>query len=225
MHRCNRCGGEIIFRHIDGQIKPIHVNGSCNAGFPFSRVKYAAPQQAKQRVGNFQKLDSYINPNAKCPVCGASVFFFQSEDGGKVFFDNAGWPWPKHPCTDQTAPQRSAHVFSCSEESSIADTEWTKNFLFFKLKYIKFGKKRIRLVLKQVNDGFIDYFRYFFVDNERTYTFSKDKLEKAGIREKDFLDAPGFLVEKSDIFLDREVVQFICVRKGKIISARMRRLH
>jgi hypothetical protein len=42
----------------------------------------------------------YINPNAKCPVCGVSVYFFQSQYGGKVFFDDL-WPeWTKHPCTD-----------------------------------------------------------------------------------------------------------------------------
>ncbi|MCO5158488.1 MAG: hypothetical protein M9945_17345 [Aquamicrobium sp.] len=39
-------------------------------------------------------------PNAKCPVCGESVFFFQARDGGRVFFDPPlGPPWPKHPCT------------------------------------------------------------------------------------------------------------------------------
>lgn len=43
---------------------------------------------------------SYVNPSAACPVCGASVFFYQSPNGGRVFFDQLGPPWPKHPCTD-----------------------------------------------------------------------------------------------------------------------------
>ena len=43
---------------------------------------------------------SYVNPNATCPVCGCSVFFYQSPDGGRVFFDELGPPWPKHACTD-----------------------------------------------------------------------------------------------------------------------------
>jgi hypothetical protein len=42
---------------------------------------------------------SYTNPNAKCPVCGALVYFYQSPSGGRVFFDDLGPPWPKHPCT------------------------------------------------------------------------------------------------------------------------------
>ncbi|HFL2185338.1 hypothetical protein [Pseudomonas sp. NMI4491_12] len=46
---------------------------------------------------------SYVNPNASCPVCGAAVFFYQSDRGGRVFFDELGPPWPKHPCTNNTS--------------------------------------------------------------------------------------------------------------------------
>jgi hypothetical protein len=42
----------------------------------------------------------YTDPNARCPVCKAPVFFYQSPNGGHVFFDELGPPWPKHPCTD-----------------------------------------------------------------------------------------------------------------------------
>lgn len=50
--------------------------------------------------------DSYVNPNAHCPVCGATVFFYQSPHGGRVFFDELGPPWPKHPCTDNSPAPR-----------------------------------------------------------------------------------------------------------------------
>src|SRR5215471_11377870 len=46
------------------------------------------------------RCDSYVDPNALCPVCGAEVFFYQSPYGGRVFFDDLGPPWPKHACTD-----------------------------------------------------------------------------------------------------------------------------
>jgi hypothetical protein len=45
-------------------------------------------------------VESYVNPNAHCPVCGAAVYFYRSPYDGRVFFDELGWPWPKHPCTD-----------------------------------------------------------------------------------------------------------------------------
>ncbi|MFT3810650.1 MAG: hypothetical protein QM698_12090 [Micropepsaceae bacterium] len=53
-------------------------------------------------------FDAYTIPNAKCPVCGDPVFFYQSPNGGRVFFDELGPPWPKHPCTDNyVRPRRS----------------------------------------------------------------------------------------------------------------------
>ncbi len=33
-----------------------------------------------------------------CPVCGAEIFFHTNGNGDVVFFDDLGWPWPKHPC-------------------------------------------------------------------------------------------------------------------------------
>lgn len=51
--------------------------------------------------------ESYVNPNASCPVCGAIVFYYKSPDGGSVFFDELGPPWPKHPCTDRSSRPRA----------------------------------------------------------------------------------------------------------------------
>ena len=61
-------------------------------------VTLAAPAKPWQRTTS--TCDSYVDPNAICPVCGAEVFFYQSSSGGRVFFDHLGPPWPKHPCTD-----------------------------------------------------------------------------------------------------------------------------
>ena len=49
----------------------------------------------------------FVNPNADCPVCGQPVFFYQNHSGSRVYFDELGPPWPKHPCTDQDAYTRS----------------------------------------------------------------------------------------------------------------------
>lgn len=46
-------------------------------------------------------LLGFTNPNAKCPECGDPVFFYSSPHGGRIFFDELGPPWPKHPCTDR----------------------------------------------------------------------------------------------------------------------------
>lgn len=53
----------------------------------------------------------YVNPNSKCPVCGAAVFYYESPYGGRVFFDSLGPPWPKHPCTSaDRVSETTAHV-------------------------------------------------------------------------------------------------------------------
>ena len=58
---------------------------------------------------------TYTIPNARCPLCPARVFFYQSPHGGRVFFDRLGPPWPKHSCTDKSAMRQH---FSSAEGRS-----------------------------------------------------------------------------------------------------------
>lgn len=70
--------------------------------------------------------ESYVNPYASCPVCGAAVFFYQSPSGGRVFFDELGPPWPKHPCTDNTS--RPGQLASAPSVSTVAaDYVWQRS--------------------------------------------------------------------------------------------------
>lgn len=43
----------------------------------------------------------FVQPNATCHVCQAKVYFYSNKYGSRVFFDELGWPWPKHSCTDR----------------------------------------------------------------------------------------------------------------------------
>lgn len=40
-----------------------------------------------------------------CKYCGDPVFFFTCDCGCKVFFDELGWPWPEHRCTQYLIEQ------------------------------------------------------------------------------------------------------------------------
>ncbi|WP_133121871.1 hypothetical protein [Pleomorphomonas carboxyditropha] len=51
----------------------------------------------------------FVNPNASCPVCLSKVFYYQNSFGSRVFFDELGWPWPKHACTSNASPQSSPY--------------------------------------------------------------------------------------------------------------------
>lgn len=95
---CTNCGGEIEFRYVGGRPTPIHVDGRWCPGYR------SGPSAQTPKA--FATVASYVNPNAHCPVCRKQVFYYQSPHGGRVFFDNLGWPWEKHPCTDNPRSQQ-----------------------------------------------------------------------------------------------------------------------
>ncbi len=53
--------------------------------------------------------DGFVNPNARCPVCGEPVFYYESENGGKVWFDELGPPWPKHSCMSHRSTEINSY--------------------------------------------------------------------------------------------------------------------
>jgi hypothetical protein len=55
---------------------------------------------AEWEINRSPRLAAWVNPIAQCPVCGKPVYFYTNSTGSRVFFDELGKPWPKHPCTD-----------------------------------------------------------------------------------------------------------------------------
>jgi hypothetical protein len=94
-------------------------------------------------------------PNAKCPVCGCRVFYYENEYGSRVFFDDLGPPWPKHPCTDNSwyaSPASGKIVATGLEEErprrKVAVEEWRPCVIY--------GKDGSRLILKELGaDKFV----------------------------------------------------------------------
>jgi hypothetical protein len=58
-------------------------------------------------ISRVNKASCFVNPNANCPVCGAWVYCYENEFGSKVYFDDLGGNWPKHPCTDRKTTTNS----------------------------------------------------------------------------------------------------------------------
>lgn len=78
------------------------------------------PRQLGFQHGTSQPLaGNFTRPDSMCPVCGDTVYFYQSPYGGRVFFDDLGPPWPKHPCTDN-----SAHSHKTTTQKSWHIDEW-----------------------------------------------------------------------------------------------------
>lgn len=92
MAKCYNCGGEIIFRVIDGKSTPIHTassNGWCGNDLHKSdSVKSIT-------------FDNFCTPT-NCPECGDGVFFLR-HNGGSVWVDFLGKPWTKHACFDKNS--------------------------------------------------------------------------------------------------------------------------
>lgn len=62
--------------------------------------------------------DNYCSPTT-CPECDAEIFFIR-HNGGSVWVNSLGWPWPKHPCMDKSTEPSWYGYFKkelpCSEE-------------------------------------------------------------------------------------------------------------
>lgn len=82
----------------------------CACGFCQPRNRTNNSQVTSDLFSVEGRRHSYTVP-IPCPICGDAVFLYQSEHGGRAFFDELGPPWPKHPCTDRArAVQPTASV-------------------------------------------------------------------------------------------------------------------
>jgi hypothetical protein len=208
MSTCDWCGESIEFRYVDGARRPIHINGGWCRGVGDNRN---APPR-------FRSIESYINPNACCPVCGDRVFFYQSEYGGRVYFDAVGWPWPKHPCTDKQSaqhgqvapltPQRYRMVLKSGEGDTLDIYE--------------------AIEIKETENKILIHFRRVSRRNRRDHTefwawANTQELQRNNIKVGDFRAAPSFIIKREHPFAERPVVEFICGRRKAILKVRMRR--
>ncbi|KDE40648.1 hypothetical protein ADINL_1240 [Nitrincola lacisaponensis] len=92
----------LIFRYINGRVVPMEVQHEYQSARTYQRLHKPGKKQPTSWLAkeHFRSSAAYVNPNAKCPVCGAEIFYYEHSNGAKVYFDELGPPWPKHPCTD-----------------------------------------------------------------------------------------------------------------------------
>src|SRR5579883_2452996 len=70
-----------------------HLGGG---GGNWHGVMTYTPAARSSRVWEHDR--DYTHPT-RCPECGADVYFIR-HNGGSVWVDELGWPWPKHACFD-----------------------------------------------------------------------------------------------------------------------------
>ena len=82
-----------------------------------TKLRYAVQPQ-------YTRVESYLNPNASCPVCHARVYFYRSPYDGRVFFDDIGPPWPKHACTSRNQPRVIRAGSATSDSTRSRNPPW-----------------------------------------------------------------------------------------------------
>jgi hypothetical protein len=100
---CNQCGQPVDFRYVDGVCRPIHASGACPAA---DRREWAVGGSGgvSGRSQSWKYRECCVP--SRCPKCRHDVFFVR-HNGGAVWFDELGWPWPKHACFDGERGQTS----------------------------------------------------------------------------------------------------------------------
>jgi hypothetical protein len=83
---------------------------------------------AQHRVSETRSVACFVNPNATCPVCGEPVYYYQNSNGSRVYFDDLGWPWPKHPCTNNSSA-RSGAVGTAKFPNEMRDRKTSETIL------------------------------------------------------------------------------------------------
>lgn len=198
---CDRCGEEIEFRYVGGRPTPIHEAGWCKGYQGGSGGNFSSP---------FRSSESYVNPNAHCPVCGDQVFFYRSPFGGRVFFDNLGWPWPKHRCTDNPQSQTGTVISAAPCRLTTFRAKNGEGVQLYRLDAVEEDGLDLNLKFCQLNA------RIIF-----TSSIPLARLAELDVTLKDLRSAPSFVVRTRD---DHRLVEFISGRKKRIESVALPRL-
>ncbi|TCO14796.1 hypothetical protein EV666_103306 [Camelimonas lactis] len=201
---CGACGGEIEFRYMNGRPTPIHVNGGGCFG---SRT--GAGSSRSSPASSFMTAESYINPSACCPVCGQRVFYFQSRQGGRVFFDDVRWPWPKHPCTDNKSAQtRPVGWPAVAPGRGLAFRGKDGERLdIYELETMTRSVTGRDLKFRRIRD------RRVFRVHLSNATMKAEMLE-----EEDFREAPSFVASPPSPGHSTRAISFICARLKRVVA-------
>lgn len=102
MPACKICGGDIEFRSLGGVVTPIHISGGC-----FGKGPSSISQPRSTETYTYDHANDFCR-STTCPRCHRRTFFVR-HNGGSVWLDELGWPWPKHPCFDDSTSRGDLH--------------------------------------------------------------------------------------------------------------------
>lgn len=172
---------------------------------------HGAPNHQEIRYRSFSDASSYVNPNAICPICGARVFFYQGPNGGRVFFNDLGWPWPKHKCTDNPSIQSAQiRIIAPQREAPFRSRDGHVLNVYKLQGIIRCADRVFEIILKNcVGSG----------------TLRVIVLNQGSESDSDFVDeirnAPSFVIRKDDVgpgSSGTDSVEFISAIQGRVVK-------
>lgn len=127
----------------------LYTRASCEDGFStihftddsltfFSKTKVGGelPHDWRSATKRWQYVHKKILASkltkTKCPVCSLTCYFYQNEFGSRVYFDEIGGPWAKHPCTSLgvlTKSEKKIQRDSCKEHQNRKKMRNTRGML------------------------------------------------------------------------------------------------
>jgi hypothetical protein len=172
-------------------------SGRYRAPFTAEYALYGSPSGgwARDRDGT---VSSYVNPNAHCPVCGATVFFYRSPYDGRVFFDRLGWPWPKHPCTDNSGYIRRTTRQSVAPDAQPSEPIWRAEGWHALPSSRVYSDEERLLVTGDGPQGFLElhFQRAALIDRESPL-FVRPLADRPGLFDATFLRSDGIGTRES----------------------------
>lgn len=166
----------------------------------------------------------YVVPNATCPVCGQSVYFYANDHGSRVYFDELGPPWPKHGCTDgrQVAHKmpHAPRVPVCRSKTDVRDILETARVanLHFGLRKSKKRKPKwiLHLVVEVKRAG-----SQITVLAESISDGQNSKVEFSLLSTLAVIEAGDFVSKKGDAysFLRKDTLESIEILNGHSFDA------
>ncbi|WP_241772146.1 hypothetical protein ACTTAL_19330 (plasmid) [Rhodobacter capsulatus] len=125
-------------------------------------------------------------------------------------FDDVGWPWPKHACTDdyqqsvrvKRVPSGHARVFRDRSGALLK---------IYDLDDIEDRGRNHLLVLRNQMTG-----------SRVRVLVGKRRLAQGNIRLADFQDAPSIVVHEFERGAPHIRLDFVCVRLGKVVRVKLR---
>lgn len=100
---CPSCKEQVSYRIIQGRTIPI----GCKCG-GWNSNQHREPDECRRNYNSWPESD-FCRPT-RCPKCQAEVYFIR-HNGGSVWVDDLGSPWPKHACFDTANTERAGKGF------------------------------------------------------------------------------------------------------------------